>query len=270
MLRLSGIGIAIYQSMRSSISPAKITAPTLGDIVHRERLYKIIDENAKTPIICISAPAGYGKTTLVNAYIEKRSLSCLWYKIDASDGDISSFFYHLGLASKKATGNKKEMPMLKPEYQLGIPAFTRHYFRELFARLSPDSMVVFDNYQDAGKDSVLHDLIQEAIQEVPQGYRLVFISREEPPCGFAKSNVNGDVLKISSELLAFTYEESVQAAKLLGINKKTDIDLLKNIHSCTKGWVTGFKLLLNRKDDLEEIGVDLEVASQDIVFEYCT
>lgn len=254
--------------MRNSISLAKITSPALGDIVHRERLYKIIDGSTNTPIICISAPAGYGKTTLVNAYLEKRGLPCLWYKIDAGDGDISSFFYHLGLASRKATGNKKEMPMLKPEYQLGIPAFTRHYFRELFSRLSPGSMIVFDNYQDVGKDSVLHDLIQEAIQEVPQGYRLVFISREEPPCGFAKANVNGDVIKINSELLAFTYEESVQAAKLLGINKKIDIDLLKKIHSCTKGWVTGFKLLLNRKDELKDIGVDLEATSQDIVFEY--
>ena len=254
--------------MKNSISPAKITAPVLGDIVHRERLYKIFDEGANTPIICISAPAGYGKTTLVNAYIENRELPCLWYKIDAGDSDISTFFYHLGLAVKKATANKKSMPLLKPEYQLGIPAFTMHYFRELFSRLTPDSMVVFDNYQDVGKDSLLHDIIQEAIQDVPHDCRLVFISREEPPCSFAKSNANGEVLKINSELLAFTYEESLQAAQLLGINKKTDVALLKKIHSCTKGWVTGFKLLLNRKDELKDIGIDLEVASQDIVFEY--
>ena len=109
--------------MRNSIRPAKITAPILGDIVHRERLYKIIDENANTPIIYITAPAGYGKTTLVNAYIEKRGLPCLWYKIDAGDGNTSSFFYHLGLAIKKATGNNKNMPLLKQEYQSRIPAF---------------------------------------------------------------------------------------------------------------------------------------------------
>ena len=254
--------------MRNSIRPAKITAPILGDVVHRERLYEIFDENAKTPIFCISAPAGYGKTTLINAYIEKRGFPCLWYKIDSGDGDISSFFYHLGLASKKVTGNKKNMPMLKPEYQLGIPAFTRHYFRELFARLSPGSMVVFDNYQDAGSDAVLHDIIQEAIEEVPQGYRLVFISREEPPCSFAKAGANGDVFNINSEHLAFTYEESMQTAELLGINKKSDIDVLKKIHSCTKGWVTGFKLLLNKKDEFKDIGVDLETASQDVVFDY--
>ncbi|MDH5612966.1 MAG: hypothetical protein OEY66_10975 [Gammaproteobacteria bacterium] len=254
--------------MRNPIIPAKITAPVLGDVVHRERLYKIIDESSQIPIIFISAPAGYGKTTLVNAYIEKRNIPCLWYKIDAGDGDISSFFYHFGMASKKSTGNKKDMPLLKPEYQLGIPAFTRHYYRELFARLSPCTMVVFDNYQDVGKDSTLHDIMQEAIQEAPQGYCLVFISREEPPCGFAKASANGDMLKISSELLAFTYDESVQAAKLLGIDKKLDIDLLKKIHSCTKGWVTGFKLLLNKKDELKDIGVDLETASQDIVVDY--
>ena len=82
-------------------------------------------------------------------------------------------------------------------------------------------MVVFDNYQDAGRDSVLHSIVQQALQEIPQGYRLVFISREEPPCSFAKYNVNGDVLNINSELLAFTYEESVQTATLIGIHKKS-------------------------------------------------
>ncbi len=254
--------------MRNAVNLTKISAPTPGEVVHRERLYKIIDDSVKASIICVSGPAGYGKTTLINAYIEKRGIPCLWYKIDAGDGDVSSFFYHLGLASKKATGNKKSMPLLKPEYQQGIPAFTRFYYRELFSRLEPGSIIVFDNYQDAGKDAALYDLMLEAVQEIPQGYRLVFISREEPPCGFAKPLANGEVLKISSKNLAFTYEESVQAAKLLGINKKSDIDLLKKIHSCTKGWVTGLKLLLNSKDELQDVGVDLEAVSQDILFEY--
>ena len=254
--------------MQNYINPAKITPPVLGEVVHRERLYKIIDQSADASTLYISAPAGYGKTTLVNAYIENRSLFCLWYKVDAGDRDISSFFYHFGMASKKITGIKRNLPLLKPEYQLGIPAFTRHYFRELFARLPHGAVVIFDNYQDAGNDSVLHEIMHEAIQEIPQGYRFIFISREEPPCGFARLNANGEMLKIDSGVLAFTYEESVQAAKLFGIRKKTDVVLLKKIHSCTKGWVTGFKLLLNRKDEIKDIGVDLEVVSQDIVFEY--
>lgn len=253
--------------MIKSAITTKITPPRLNNIVHRERLYKLIGDNSNAPVKWISSPGGYGKTTLISAFIDKRNATHLWYKVDAGDRDIASFFYHLGLAVKHVTGKRTAMPLLKPEYQLGIPAFTRHFFRELYSRLPAGSIIVFDNYQDAGEGSELYNVIHEAIQEIPQGYHLFFISREEPPVDFSRLRANGDIFHVNSSHLEFTLEEIQKVAKLLSINNQQKTTIEK-IHSCTKGWITGFKLLFEQENEADETAPYFEKINQNTVFDY--
>jgi ATP/maltotriose-dependent transcriptional regulator MalT len=122
-------------------SIAKINPPRLSSrIFHRKRLFHLLDKSRRKPVIWVAAPGGAGKTTAVASYINIRKLPCLWYQIDAGDGDIASFFHYMGLAAKQAAPHKKKpLPHLTPEYLSGLQIFTKNYFRELFSRLNPSS-----------------------------------------------------------------------------------------------------------------------------------
>lgn len=80
---------------------AKITRPRLSDVLHRPRLFRLLDRCRKAPVTWISGPAGSGKTTLVASYLDARKIPCLWYQMDGGDADLATFFYYLGLAAKR-------------------------------------------------------------------------------------------------------------------------------------------------------------------------
>ena len=115
-----------------AITLAKITRPDPGKVLLRERLFSTLDQVRENAIVWINAPAGAGKTTLVSTYIEARGLKELWYQVERDDADIATFFYYFGQAVKNTTRARKKMPTLTPEYQLGVPEFSRNYFREVF------------------------------------------------------------------------------------------------------------------------------------------
>ena len=81
---------------------AKITRPSVDRSVLRHRLFTRLDESQRRPITWISGPGGCGKTTLVSSYVVDRKYPALWYQADGGDEDLAIFFYHLGLAAKRA------------------------------------------------------------------------------------------------------------------------------------------------------------------------
>src|SRR5574341_460287 len=109
---------------RKQPSIAKITRPRLPEIVTRKRLFRLLDANRGVPVTWISGPAGSGKPTLVASWLDARNLSCIWYQVEEGDADFASFFYYLGLAAKQAAPRyKRPLPLLTPEYALGVPTF---------------------------------------------------------------------------------------------------------------------------------------------------
>jgi len=149
---------------------AKITRPVPSGCLPRTRLFRLVDRGCKkASLLWICGPPGCGKTTLVSTYLEARNIPALWYRIDAGDDDLASFFYYLGIAGKRAAPRMgKPLPLLTPEYLAGIQEFNRHFFENLFARLSPARALVFDDYHEIPTKSPLHDVIVTASPGPPK------------------------------------------------------------------------------------------------------
>lgn len=114
---------------------AKIAIPQPHRAYARTRLFELLDTARQQRIVWIAAPPGAGKTTLVSSYLVSRPLKTVWYQLDASDGDIASFFHYLALALKTASPRyRKPLPSLRPEYLPGLPAFTRRFFETVGQR----------------------------------------------------------------------------------------------------------------------------------------
>src|SRR5690242_7215407 len=131
---------------------AKTTRPDPSNAVPRPRLLRRLDRARDRPVTWVWGPPGSGKTSLVASYLKVRKLRVIWYQIDESDADVATFFYYLG---KAAPRRRRPLALLTAEYQQQLRAFSRSYFRELYDRLTPPFVLVFDNYQDVPADSVL-------------------------------------------------------------------------------------------------------------------
>jgi len=167
--------------MQKQPSINKITRPTLPKVFPRKRLFRLLDQDRRYPVTWVSGPPGSGKTTFVATYLDARKLPCLWYQVDEGDADIATFFYYLGLAAKKAAPRiKQPLPLFTPEYQFGIPSFAKRYFENLYTRLKPPSVIVFDNYQEVPADSPFHEMIRNGLSEIPRNIRVIVISRADP------------------------------------------------------------------------------------------
>lgn len=250
------------------ISNPKVTQPSLLKVFLRKRLFRLIDLNRAKPVVWVAAPGGSGKTTLIASYLQTRRLPCLWYQIDKGDADIASFFYYMGMAAQAASRRKqKPLPFLTPEHLSDITTFTKRYFEKLFAMLKPPFCLVFDNYQDAPAESMLHEVIKEGLSLIPDKINVIIISRSEPLQELSRLRVSERLGLIRWNDIRFTFEESKKVARMKEKKSLSD-KLIEQIHKKTEGWIAGLILAL---EDLKTRDIDtqaLEKVAQDEIFDY--
>jgi len=245
--------------------------PQSKNIVKRQRLFKELNAARKTnSAIWISAPAGTGKTTLVTSYLQQKKVKPLWYQIDEGDADTASFFYYLGIAGKEKSTTHRDFPQLTPEYLLGVPTFTRNFFRQLYGELTLPGVLVFDNYQDVASDAALHELLMLAMTELPDKLTIIIISRVDPPPVFSKLKLSQKMMQLGFDSLSLTPEESKAVALLQTKkqNKKLDEKTLQSLHAKTQGWTAGLILYLQQT----QINPEIETTQRDLdpqsIFDY--
>ena len=228
------------------ISISKITKPKISRVYLRQRLFRLLDHAREKPVVWINGPAGSGKTTLISSYLDSRKLPCIWYQLDERDSDIATFFYYMGLAGKKAAPRRrKSLPLLTPEYLLGIPTFSKRYFEELYSWIKPPFAIVLDNYQEVASDSMFHEVMIEAFNSIPSGIKILVASREEPVPSMARLQATQEIEVMGWKDICFTLEESEEIIKLHR-GKKPSNKALRQLYETTQGWVSGLVLLLQR------------------------
>lgn len=226
---------------------AKIAQPSAAGIFPRHRLFHLINKKLTRPILWITGPPGSGKTMLASSYIEAKGFPSLWYQVDASDGDIASFFYYMGLAAKKVSPRKRQpLPLLTPEYLKDIPTFTRRYFERLYSRLldrSPSRfIIVLDNYQAIPEESLFHEAIKHGLSEIPAGINVIVVSRQDPSAFFARMRANRTMEVIGWDELKFNFDESRRMIRHRGY-KWLPNELHRQLHETAGGWAAGLVLL---------------------------
>jgi LuxR family maltose regulon positive regulatory protein len=221
----------------------KISRPKPKDAYLRHRLFKQLDHMRRSPVIWVSAPPGSGKTTLISSYIADGNIPCLWYQIDKGDADVATFFYYVSEAAKRAVPRKRiDLPLLTPEYLLGIPTFTLRYFEQLFSRFKPPFMLVFDNYHEAPLESPLHEVMSSVLSTVPEGTNIAIISRNDPPSIFSRLNTNGSMNLIRWEDMKLNAEEA-RGIVANRTEKPCSKATTRLLYELSDGWAAGLVLM---------------------------
>lgn len=256
--------------MEQTVSLTKLSPPHCSRVLARPRLFTEIDTSLKHPATWISGPSCAGKTTLVLSYLESKAILPLWFQVDNGDSDLASFFYHLGLLVKDVDPEQTPLPQLTPEYVHGILVFARNFIHEFFARLPENSILVFDNFQDAGINNPLEPLLPLILEEVPATARIIILSRAAPPDNLASLLLSGNVQTLNWQHLQFTEQEVDDLVQFRSENMvlssfgKTEI---AKLHQNTQGWAASLVLMLEQPLDKEQ-PVFSEGRSKEAVFDY--
>jgi LuxR family maltose regulon positive regulatory protein len=230
---------------RTPTQLAKLTRPRLHNAVARERLFALLDNaRDKHPAICVVGPPGAGKTTLVASWLDSRGVKGIWYQVDAGDADLATFFHYLRQAGQLfIRKGRPPLPALTPEYLADVPGFARRFFRELFSRLPTGATLVLDNYQEVAADDDFHQIVSDAVHEVPEGLALVLVTRRDPPDCYARLIANEAVALLDWEDLRLTLEEAQAIAAARGHRSTERVGAL---HAQSDGWAAGLTLLLEQ------------------------
>lgn len=230
--------------LRSNSLPTKLRRPRLHSVYPRRRLFRLLSANENHQTIWITGPAGCGKTTLINSYLNARKHPCLWYSLDEDDADMASFFYHLKLSAREFTfGNKAFPSPFAPDSLTDVALFSKRFFDEYFALFESPFVLVLDDYQQVKAESQLNEVLRNAVLRAPDHIKLFILSRKEPS---DESEVMGDrskVYHLNWNYLKLQQEETFAIAQAFCKEALND-DVAADLQKKTDGWAAGLILLL--------------------------
>src|SRR5512141_1420383 len=195
--------------MSEPIVTVKLRSPQLPSRLIQRRLLLELLESGHSPdkrLILISAPAGYGKTTLVCDWLRNVPHSC-WLSLEKSDNDPRIFFTYLVASLQKAfphLGKEAqgllEIPQLPP-----LQAVLTFLLNDLAAS-EEEMTIVLDDYQSINT-SVIHDGITFILDHLPAGKHVLITTRSDPALPLHRYRSRGQMVELRAENLRFSQEE---------------------------------------------------------------
>jgi LuxR family transcriptional regulator, maltose regulon positive regulatory protein len=189
----------------------------------------------------ISAPAGFGKTTLLSEWVEGIGRPVAWLSLDAGDSDPARFLAYL-VAALQTIAAKIGEGMLGA-LQSPQPPPTESILTALLNEITalPDDVVfVLDDYHVIDAKPV--DLaLSFVLEHLPPQMHLVIATREDPQLPLARLRAQGDLTELRAADLRFTPAEAAEFLKeVMGLSlSAADIAALEDR---TEGWIAGLQL----------------------------
>jgi DNA-binding SARP family transcriptional activator len=244
---------------------AKLSKPRLFNAISRDRLFRMLDEARRHPVIWVAGSPGAGKTTLLASYCDSTGCDSVWYQCDAGDRDPATFFYYLRQCTMRQHKSKDVLPLFTAEYRADLRGFSRRFFQIFFSALKPGALIVLDNSQEALEEAQLETIYSEAAEQIPDGFNLFVLSRTAPPLSFARNMTIGRIHALPSESLKFTSEE----VRALAVHRyRLPADSIIGLEESLDGWAAGITLALERLRDSGSARPTGESMSREAAFEY--
>jgi LuxR family maltose regulon positive regulatory protein len=229
--------------MPAPLLETKLHVPRLRrGLIARPRLIERLNRGVKSTLTLVSAPPGFGKTTLLTewlAAVEADGPSVAWLSLDQRDNDPALFWaYVVAALDAAARGPEDGLAGLQPP-QPPTGAGLAGLLNDL-GGLAHDVVLVLDDYHVIEAREV-QDAVGFLLEHLPPQVRLVIAGRADPPLPLARLRGRGDLVEIRAADLRFTPGEA--AAYLNGAMGLTltaqDVDALEGR---TEGWIAALQL----------------------------
>ncbi|MEO8354781.1 MAG: LuxR C-terminal-related transcriptional regulator [Chloroflexota bacterium] len=230
--------------MATTILATKLFAPPpRPQLVLRPRLIERLNGGllSSRKLTLISAPAGFGKTTLVSEWVAGCGRPNAWLSLDEGDGDPTRFLTYLIVALQRIELNIGEGVL--GVLQAPQPPHTESILTTLLneiTTITDNFILVLDDYHLA--DAKLIDkVITFLLEHLPQQMHLVITTREDPNLQLARFRVRNQLTELRAADLRFTPTEAAEF-----LNQVMDLNLttedINALEARTEGWIAGLQL----------------------------
>jgi LuxR family maltose regulon positive regulatory protein len=185
---------------------------TTRGLVDRDRLRQRLDPPELPAVLVVSAPAGFGKSTLLaQALLERPSRdgpAVAWLSLDAGDSDPSTYWAYVLAALRTAAPAVGESAQVLLDSPGGAPvtSVVTSLLNDL-AGSEKDVVLVLDDYHVVHAPEI-HEAMTFLVEHLPPQLRLVIATRSDPPLPLARLRARGQLLEIRAADLRFTERES--------------------------------------------------------------
>lgn len=192
-------------------------------------------------LILVTAPAGYGKSTLLAEWLHSSDLSWAWLSLDQADSDLATFLAYFIAAIQTADPGscKNVQDILQGPRLPSLTQLATALINDL-AELSNDVILVLDDYQLI-KERAVHELVNALAYRRPRRLHLVISARANPPLPLPQWRARGYMAEIRAADLCFTGDEA-QAFLAQEIGEALPERVAADLVALTEGWITGLKL----------------------------
>ena len=204
----------------------------------RHRLHQRLD-SGRGHVVCVCGPAGAGKSSLLAAWSGRLEQHVVWYRVDADDRDIASFFDWFGRTL--TSEGQLSLPVLSAEHLFNPEHFARRFFRAYFVALPESAVLVLDNIHEALEAPEFAPLLPILADEQRPGTTLVLSSRGQPTGAMLALMAKPENSHIGWADLRCTDVEAAELARSQTLPAPT-VDILRR----ADGWMAALALLLRQ------------------------
>ncbi|MCQ3937228.1 MAG: helix-turn-helix transcriptional regulator [Chloroflexi bacterium] len=230
--------------MPNTIIKTKINAPALRrSLVSRTHLLGLLSDGLKHghKLTLVSAPAGFGKTTLVSEWINKNNFPSAWISLDESDSDPARFLTYLVAALQTLISGVGDGVLAA--LQSSQPVSPTELLPTLLNELSSteDDFVLALDDLHAVDSSTVDDLLGFLVEHVPPAMHLVITTREDPALPLARLRAKNQLTEIRAAELRFSEAEAAEFLnQVMGLQLSAED--VAALEKRTEGWVAGLQL----------------------------
>lgn len=249
-----------------TIIQSKLSIPCLADTTERGRLFPLLREISSRKLVAVVAGAGYGKTTLAAQAARHTGMDTVWYRLDSSDRDFTTFLQYLIAGIRKYYPHAGEKTCARIEQAMILhrerETILRVFLGEIESCVTSDLIIVLDDYHRIALSMEIRQCLQFLLENMPPKLHIVLVSRTDPGLSLSRLRSTRDVLDIGEDELAFTPGEIEELySRVFDTRlKRASLDIL---HARTGGWAAGLILLFHcsrgkSSEDIEGFLSDLK------------
>jgi len=240
--------------------------PVRPELVPRPRLIERLNAGLNRKLTLISAPAGFGKTTLLTEWIHGRGevtspsgsgvpppLQATWLSLDENDNDPARFVTYLLAALQRIDPNvgQAAQAMLQSPQPPTPEPFLTSLINDIAATPHP-FVLVLDDYHLISAPPI-HQQLAFLLGHQPPSMHLVIATREDPPLPLSRLRARGQMVDIRQADLKFAEEETADFLRRVMQLELSSVDV-SALHRRTEGWIAGLRLAalsLQGRDDVQ-------------------
>jgi len=229
----------------------KFFVPTARpELVSRSRLIEQLNNGLHRKLTLISAPAGFGKTTLVGEWMDtlqkgdKKDHRIAWLSLDEGDNELTRFLTYFASAlnrikEMKTTVGEESLSLLQSPQPPPAETVLTSLINEI-AAVADKIIFILDDYHLI-ETQPIHDALGFTLENLPPQLHLVIATREDPLLPLSRLRARDQLTELRAVDLRFTSTEATEFLNhVMALN--LSVEEITTLENRTEGWIAGLQL----------------------------